>query len=155
MVRSFAVRTLAVGGGAVLAGSAAAQQPTTLPAPVPFQMPGTPVGQPLVQPVGGKIPQAVPPAGAPVGTGPGGVPDPLNPGGPKPPGEQINMDNVIAPYPGMPDPEPNFWEKLEKRWMSLFQSDTPAVRPTQWTPGIGRRNRERREAREMMMWRRS
>jgi hypothetical protein len=118
-------------------------------------MPGTPVGKPLLQPAGVPLPKAVPQAGAPVGSGPGGIPDPLNPGGPKPPGQPIDLSNVVAPYPGMPKPPPSFWEKLEQRWMALFQSEQPAQKPTQWTPGIGRRNRERDKARDMMMWRRS
>jgi hypothetical protein len=130
---------LLVGG---LAGGAAAQAPATT------SMPGTPVGKPILQPVGTRLPQAVPNAGERVGTGPGGIPNPLDPLGPKPDGTPIKMDNVVAPYPGMAKPEPTFWEKLEKRWFALFQSDRPAVRANTWTPGIGRRNRERKEERE-------
>ncbi len=112
------------------------------------QMPGTPVGTPLVQPVGSRLPQAVPSVGAKVGTGPGGIPGGLDPLGPKPDGKAIELTNVVAPYPGQPKPTPNFWEKLEARWFALFESDRPAVKPSNWTPGLGRRNRDRKEARE-------
>lgn len=155
-MRPFTAWALAGCGGAILAGPVTAQQPVTIPTtPQPFQMPGTPVGKPLLQPVGAQLPRAAAPAGTPVGTGPGGLPDPLNPGGPQPPGQPIDLKNVVAPYPGMPKPPPSFWEKLEQRWMALFVTEQPAQKPTQWTPGIGRRNREREKARQEMMRRRS
>ena len=155
-MRPFAAWALAGCGGAILAGPAFAQQPPiTVPvAPQPFQMPGTPVGKALLHPVGTQFPRAAPPAGTPVGTSPGGVPNPLSPGGPQPPGQPVDLKNVVAPYPGMPKPPPSFWEKLEQRWMALFVTDQPAQRPAQWTPGIGRRNREREKARQEEMMRR-
>jgi hypothetical protein len=155
-MRMFAARVLACGGMAAAAGPLAAQQPPqTVSVPPPtFQMPGTPIGTPIVRPVGGEIPKAAPPAGAAVGTGAGGIPNPLDPRSPQPPGQLIDLKNVIAPYPGMPEPEPSFWQKLEQRWFALFQSDQPAQRPTTWTPGIGRRNREREKERAQMWWRR-
>jgi hypothetical protein len=148
-MRRFAVWGL-VGCG--MAGTAAAQQPLNVQ-PNPTAMPGTPVGKPLVQPVGSTLPKAAPAVGAPVGTGPGGLPTTLDPRAPKPVGQQIDLKNVIAPYPGMPKPPPSFWEQITKQWFKLFESDTPAVRPNNWTPGIGRRNRERKEER-LQMWRR-
>jgi hypothetical protein len=148
-MRPLAAWALAGGAAAALAGPLAAQQPDAA------QMPGTPVGTPLVQPVGAKIPQAVPAAGAPVGTGPGGIPGPLDPRAPMPPGQVIDLTNVVAPYPGMPKPPPSFWDQLQQRWFALFQSDQPAQKPTTWTPGIGRRNRAREKAREQEWWRRS
>lgn len=129
-----------VAGAVATLGLAAGAQAQT--------MPGTPVGRPLVQPVGSRLPQAVPSVGEKVGTGPGGIPGTLDPLGPKPDGKPIPLDNIVAPYPGMKKPEPTFWEKLEARWFALFQSDRPAVRPSNWTPGLSRRNRERKEARE-------
>ena len=140
-MRPLAAWALAGGAAAALAGPLAAQQPDA-------QMPGTPVGTPLVQPVGAKLPQAV----SPVGTGPGGVPSPLDPRAPAPPGQVIDLKNVVAPYPGMPKPPPSIWEQLEQRWFALFQSDQPAQKPTTWTPGIGRRNRERDKARQQQEW---
>ena len=117
-------------------------------------MPGTPVGRPLVQPVGQRLPQAAPAAGQKVGTAPGGAPGQLDPLGPKPDGKPIEIKNVVAPYPGMPKPEASFWERLEARWFALFQSDRPAAAPANWTPGLGRRNRERREQKEQDAMRR-
>jgi hypothetical protein len=156
-MRPFAAWALAGGATTALAGPLAAQQPpqtVAVPAST-FQMPGTPVGTPLLQPVGTPIPKAAPAAGTPVGTGPGGIPTPLDPRAPAPPGQVIDLTNVIAPYPGMPKPPPSFWEQLQQRWFALFQSDQPAQKPTQWTPGIGRRNREREKARQQEWWRRS
>lgn len=118
------------------------------------EMPGTPVGKPLVVPVGNKIPQAVPGVGEKVGSGPGGIPSSIDPLGPKPDGKPIEIKNVVAPYPGMPKPTPNFWEKLEARWYALFQSDRPSAKASTWTPGIGRRNRDRREEKEELAQRR-
>ncbi len=132
------MRRMLAGGVAVggLAGGAAAQ------------MPGTPVGRPLVQPVGTRLPQAVPSVGEKVGTGPSGIPSGLDPIGPKPDGKPFEIKNVVAPYPGMPKPPADFWQKLEARWFALFESDRPAVKPTNWTPGLARRNRERKEEKE-------
>src|SRR5688500_2074008 len=74
-------------------------------------MPGTPVGKPIVTPVGSPIAKAVPQAGQRVGNGPGGVPPALNPQGPKPAGQVIDLKNVVGPYPQQPNPEPSFWDK--------------------------------------------
>ena len=89
-----------------------------------------------------------------MGTGPGGIPSSVDPLGPKPDGKPIEIKNVVAPYPGMPKPESNFWEKVEARWFALFESDRPAVRPSNWTPGLSRRNRERKEEKEELARRR-
>jgi hypothetical protein len=112
-------------------------------------MPGRAVGTPLLMPVG----QSLPTPGQPVGTGPNGIPAALSPFGPSPNGQPFDLKNVIAPYPGMPKPPPSFWDRLEERWMKLFESDKPAVRPTPWVPGISRRDRERKE--ERMRWQRN
>ncbi len=92
------------------------------------------------------------PVGSQVGTGPNGIPSALSPFGQTPTGAPFDLKNVIAPYPGMPKPPPSFWDRLEERWMKLFESDTPAVRPIQWVPGIARRNKERKD--ERMRWQR-
>src|SRR5688500_5498286 len=92
-------------GLAALAAHAQQPQPIVV-APAPFTMPGTPVGKGIVKPVGGQLPKAAPSVGSPVGTGPGGVPGALDPRSPAPPGQQIDLKNVIAPYPGMPKPAP-------------------------------------------------
>lgn len=123
---------------------------TNVVAPAPFSMPGTQVGTPLVTPAGQSLPKAAPAAGAQVGTGPGGIPGALDPRSPKPAGQEIDLKNVIAPYPGMPKPAPSFWDQLQERWFKMFMSDQPVTPPQNITPGIYRRNRER--ARERM-WR--
>jgi hypothetical protein len=146
MYRNWVAVALLLGAGATLSAQA---PPPQIPGSVnnPFQMPGTPVGKPIVSPVGSQINKAAQQVGTAVGTGPGGVPAPLDPRAPKPAGQEVDLKNVIAPYPGMPKPEMNFWQKLEDRWFKLFESDQPAVRPPQWTPGIARRNREREKER--------
>jgi hypothetical protein len=150
-MKRFALGLLA---GCGLTSVAAAQAPPTVNvAPANFSMPGTPVGKPIVNLVGNRLPPAVPAAGARVGNGPGGIPSALNPGGPTPPGQVIDLNNVVAPYPGQPKADPSFWDKLQQRWFSLFKSDQPAQRPPNWTPGIGRRNRERERERMAMRWR--
>jgi hypothetical protein len=156
-MKRFAVGLLA---GCGLSGAAAAQAPqvpqgpqTVNVAPAAFSMPGTPVGKPIVNLVGNRLPAAVPAAGTRVGTGPGGIPSQLNPGGPTPPGQVIDMKNVVAPYPGQPKAAPSFWDKLQERWFSLFKSDQPAQRPPNWTPGLARRNRERAHERMAIRWR--
>jgi hypothetical protein len=138
-----------------LAAGAPAQTPSTYPVAAPTSMPGTAVGKPIVQPVGNRIPRAVSPAGQPVGSTPGNkLPPTLDPQLPKPAGQQIDLKNVIAPYPGMPTPEKTFWEKLEERWFSMFYPSPPTTppNPTGWTPGIGRRNRERAAERRERPW---
>jgi hypothetical protein len=114
----------------------------------PLGMPGTVVGTSLpaagVSPVGSRLPNAAPVAGSPVGRGPGGIPAQLDPRMPTPPGQPINMQKVVGPYPMMDNKgEPGFWDSLYNRWAMLFVSDEPAKRPTNFTPGISRRNRER------------
>jgi len=140
----------AVLGGGLAATPLAAQTPpsTYTVAPTGAAMPGTPVGTAMVAPAGSPIPKAVPAAGAKVGTGPTGIPNPLDPRAPQ--GQMVDLKNVVAPYPGMPSPEPSFWERLNQRWDALFGATPPVAQPTHWNPGIGRRNRERKEER---MWR--
>lgn len=128
------------------------QTPSTYPLAAPAAMPGTQIGKPILQPVGNPISKAVPQAGQRVGSGPGGLPPSLDPQLPRPAGQQIDLKNVIAPYPQQPTPDKSFWTKLEDRWFALFQSPTPAVRPNNWTPGIARRNRERAEERRERQW---
>lgn len=139
---------LAVAG---LAGTAVAQgQPSTYTvAPSGAAMPGLPVGSAMVAPAGTPIPKAVPAAGARVGTGPTGIPSLLDPRSPQ--GPQIDLKNVVGPYPGMPKPAPTFWDKLEASWAALFGPTPMVAQSPNWTPGIARRNREREKER---MWRR-
>jgi len=138
---------------AVVVGTAGAQAQTGVPAaPAPFSMPGQTVGtaRPILTPVGTRLPAAAPQAGTPI-TGLA-TQQPIGPGTgfEKPQGREIDMKNVVAPYPGMPV-ESTFWQQLEDRWFALFESDMPAVRPN-YTPGIARRNKERKDERMMRKW---
>jgi hypothetical protein len=146
-MKRFAAGLLA---GVALAGAASAQQPSTYTvAPSGAAMPGTPVGAAMVMPAGTAIPKAVPAAGAKVGTGPAGIPAALDPRAPQ--GQAIDLKNVVAPYPGMPNPSPSFWDQLQARWNALLGPSSPPVQSQNWTPGIARRNRER--AKEQMRMR--
>ena len=110
-------------------------------------MPGTPVGTPSVQPIGSRLPS--------VGTQPPRVGQPLQSG--KLPASpfvgdgwpKVDPNLVVAPYPTPPSTSNSFWDKLYQRWMHIFVDDT-RPNPT-YTPGISRRNRERREKREEEM----
>ena len=143
----------------LLIGVAAAADAQTEYGASPAMMPGLTVGtMPAgsgVVPVGVRIPKAVPQAGTPVAGGrlPGTIP-PIGTGPAgqaQPKGKLIDMSNVIAPYPNMPK-ELTFWEKLEERYFYWLIPPEPVMAPPNWTPGLGRRNRERREARERRWW---
>ena len=137
---------LAVGATAMILSSAQAQFG------VPGQPVSTAVARPVVQPVGTRLPSAVPDVGQRISGL--ATQQPISPGvpgmNPKPAGVEIDLSNVVAPYPNMPK-QSTFWERLERRWFALFESDMPAERPN-YTPGISRRNREHRE--ELMLRRR-
>jgi hypothetical protein len=109
-------------------------------------MPGTPVGSPSVQPVGQPVGTRLPTVGQKVGTPPTGYPkDATSPFA----GEnwpKIDPKQVVAPYPTPQGQADSFWDKLYKRWLTIFPEDK-APKPT-YTPGIARRNRERAEKRE-------
>ncbi len=128
-----------VGAGLLTGGTAMGQQ-----------MPGQFVGKPLVMPVGTQLPQAgtpLPRVGSPP-PGYGGLT-----GSPyAPQTAAVDQKLVVAPYPtGFPGTEPkSFWDQVYDRWFGLFGLGTPTPAPRNWTPGLGRRNKERREA----MWRR-
>lgn len=149
-MRRFAVSGLLACG---LAGAVSAQTPTPAPLNVTPStgMPGMAVGRPYaLQQAGQQISRAAPAAGAQVGTGAGGIPGALDPRSPMPPGQVIDLKNVVAPYPGQPNPAPGFWDRLTDRWFGFLLPDPPApAKPPNWTPGIARRNKER--SREQMM----
>ena len=117
---------------------------------MPGQTVGTPAAQPILKPVGTRLPAAAPQVGTPItglATQQPGLVGPGAPGaGQQPQGTPLDLKNVVAPYPNMPK-ESTYWQKLEQRWFLLFESDAPAVRPS-YTPGIARRNKERREKAE-------
>ena len=135
----------------------AASAAVPLLAPAQAAMPGQQVGsssmaKPIVQPVGTRLPAAAPQAGTPITGLATQTPGTVGPGNKsmnqQPPGTPLDLKNVVAPYPNMPK-ESSFWDKLEQRWFQLFESDAPAVRPN-YTPGIARRNRDRRDKAEEM-----
>ena len=133
-----------------LAAVAASQGVGVAQTSMPGQTVGTPAARPILQPVGTRLPAAAPQAGTPItglATQQPGVVGPGAPGaGQQPQGTPLDLKNVVAPYPNMPK-ESTYWQKLEQRWFALFESDMPAVRPS-YTPGIARRNKERREKAE-------
>lgn len=135
----------------LLGGVAAAQTPT--PTPTSGTTPGKPVGAPSVQPVGTRLPQTgtqLPKVGQPPSGYNGQKPNsPFQ--GDKWPTPDPSL--VVAPYPTPNLSSDNFWDKLYKRWLTLFD-DKNTTQPT-WVPGISRRNRERREKyeAEMRRWR--
>jgi hypothetical protein len=120
-----------------------------------LQLPTSVQPHPLLKPVGTRLPQAVPSAGTPIGMIPGGrspgLPTPQYNQAQRPSGQMINMSNVVAPYPGQTAPEPNVWEKLQASWFGLFHSEPATATRPSYTPGIARRNQERREDR-LMRW---
>lgn len=129
---------VALAGGPVI-GSAAAQQ-----------MPGTPVGRPVVTPVGFQQPLAATPLPK-VGTAPNGL------GGIVGQTSPVDPKLVVAPYPTGSAPSnltgaapKSFWDRQYDRWLSLFGMESPTKPPANWTPGLGRRNKDRQDA----MWRR-
>ncbi len=150
---------LAAAGVLVGAAGVRGQAPGTAGNPTPDGMPGVTVGtMPAgsgVRPVGAQLPRAAPQVGTPVGGGqlPGTVPA-IGPGaGNKPatpPGQQIDLKNVIAPYPNMPK-ELTIWEQIEQRYFGLFAPD-PLPRAPNYTPGITRRRQERNEERKRKWW---
>jgi hypothetical protein len=127
----------------LLGGGAAAQTPTS------GNMPGKAVGSPSVQPVGTRLPQTgsqLPKVGQPPSGYNGSRPNTPFQGDnwPKP-----DPNLVVAPYPTPNLGTDGFWDKLYKRWLTLFD-DKNSTQPT-WVPGIARRNRERREKYEAEM----
>lgn len=105
-------------------------------------MPGTPVGSSMVMPVGTRLPDAgsrLPTVGKPP-AGSNSTSAPFSGQWPT-----VDKNLVVAPYPSSPpqsDPN-NFWDKLYDRWKMMFKE--PEQPPPTYTPGIARRNRERRE----------
>jgi len=133
-------RLFAVLGMLSLAVSASAQAPLAG---------GTPVGRASFQPVGNGFAPAAPSAGTPVSyLGPDGKPVSTT----RPPGEVISMKNLVAPLStplpaGLDNPQKNLLELIVDRMKTAvgFSRPPSAALQTNYTPGISRRNRERRE----------
>lgn len=130
---------------AVAAGSTPGQTPNATAMPG-----GTPVGRPLIGPVGTQQPQvgtALPKIGKTAGYyGPDGKFTTE-----KPVEQNVDPKLVVAPYPGMPGEEKDFWDRLYDRSMRAMGINQPKIVQQNWTPGLARRNRDRREAEKMKL----
>jgi len=133
---------LLAGIGAALSSGAAMGQ----------QMPGQFVGRPLLTPVGTQLPQVgtpIPKVGTPP-PGLGGLSGNSFPSQTPVIDRSLIVGPVPTNMPGAAGTTPSFFDRMYIRWRELFGLSTPAVNQNNWTPGLGRRNRDRREA----MWRR-
>ncbi len=139
--------------GVVAAGSTASAQFPGQSAS-PFTGGGIPVGRAMLQPVGQTFAPAAQPVGQPVGRqvgilGPNGQPVTQQ----RPEGQMIDLRNLVAPLsaplpPGLENPNsPGLIDQFYERWRSLIGlSRAPVSGPSpNYTPGLSRRNRERRQ----------
>ena len=130
------MRTFWIGCGLVVCASTAQAQ-NAMPG-------GTPVGRSTIAPVGTQQPQVgtqFPKVGHPAGYM--GLDGKFTTE--KPQQQVVDPKAVVAPYPGMPGKEPDFWDRLYDRSLRAMGMDQPKVVQKNWTPGLARRNRERRE----------
>lgn len=119
--------------------------------PSPYPMPGTIVSRPSLAPVGVQFPKVGTQAGTTIGyKGMDGQPVNV---GQRPAGQLINLNNLAAPLVAPLPTEltgakpKSTLEKLFDSWKSTFGFGPPAVTPPpNWTPGLSRRNKDRREA---------
>lgn len=122
--------------------------------PSPFPSSGVPVGKPVFGQVGQTAPSAAPQAGQAIGyVGPDGNPISMQ----RPPGQVVDLRNLAAPItaplaPGLTDSQPkSIFEKVYDKWRDAIGLNKPTTNTnTGFTPGISRRNRERRA---MAWWR--
>lgn len=140
----------AVVGVVASAVAAAAQSPLS-----PFPGTGVPVGKPVLTSVGTKLPQAGTNGGQAIGyVGLDGKPISME----RPPGQVVDLKNLAAPLsapltPGLSDSQPkSVFENVYQKWREAIGLSKPATlaSPSNYTPGLSRRNRERRAA---MWWR--
>ena len=96
----------------------------------------TPVGTQQER-VGTQFPRVGQPAGYYGADGQFSVERPVQP--------KVDLKNVVAPYPSMPGEEPDFWDRLYNRSMRAMGINQPKIVQQNYTPGLSRRNRERRE----------
>ncbi len=120
----------------------------------PFPQSGVPVGRPVFNTVGQTAPAAAPRAGQQIGyVGPDGNPISME----RPPGQVVDLRNLAAPIaaplaPGLAELQPkSVFERLYDKWRQAIGLDKAnSDLSTNFTPGLSRRNRERRA---MMWWR--
>ncbi len=120
----------------------------------PFPASGVPVGKPVFGTVGQTAPAAAPKAGQSIGyVGPDGKPVSME----RPAGTVVDLKNLAAPLSAPLSPDlaalqpKSTLEKLYDKWRLAIGLDKQTTATTNnYTPGISRRNRERRS---MMWWR--
>lgn len=120
----------------------------------PFPASGVPVGKPVFGTVGQTAPAAAPKAGQSIGyVGPDGKPVSME----RPAGQVVDLRNLAAPLsaplsPDLAELQPkSTLEKLYDKWRLAIGLDKQSTATTNnYTPGLSRRNRERRA---MMWWR--
>ena len=56
-----------------------------------------------------------------------------------------SQDSLTLAFPGMPGQAPDVWDRIYDRSMRFLGLDQPKIVQQNWTPGLARRNRERRE----------
>lgn len=113
----------------------------------PFATSGVPVGKPVFTAVGQNAPAVGTKPGQAIGyTGPDGQPISMQ----RPPGQVVDLTNLAAPItgplaPGLSDNQPkSIFQQVYDKWRSAIGLDKPTTLTTNYTPGLSRRNRERR-----------
>jgi hypothetical protein len=115
----------------------------------PYPSSGVPVGKPLLTSTGTNVTSAAPKAGQPIGyVGLDGKPISTA----MPPGTPIDMRNLAAPLPApLTDNSSakSIFEQVYDKWRQAIGLSKPTTIANSYTPGLSRRNRERRAS----MWR--
>ncbi|QEL16068.1 hypothetical protein [Limnoglobus roseus] len=113
----------------------------------PFATTGVPVGKPVFTAVGANQPAVGTKVGQAIGyVGPDGNPITTQ----RPPGQVVDLTNLAAPIsaplaPGLTDNQPkSMFEQIYDKWRAAIGLTKPATVAANYTPGLSRRNRERR-----------
>jgi hypothetical protein len=116
----------------------------------PFPSSGVPVGKPLLTSPGQNLPSVAPKIGQPIGLlGLDGKPISTE----RPPGTPIDMKNLAAPLPAPLTGDASsksIFEKVYAKWREAIGLSKPTTVAQNYTPGLSRRNRERRAS--MWQW---
>ena len=119
----------------------------------PFATSGVPVGKPVFTTVGTNQPAVGTKPGQPIGyAGADGKPISME----RPPGQVVDLKNLAAPIsaplpPGLADSQPkSIFESVYEKWRAAIGLTKPTgpLAVNNYTPGLSRRNRERR----MLAW---
>ena len=128
-----------------------------------FSMPGQVVGSTTgvvgstsgtINPIGNRLPSVAPPVGQSITAN--AQQRPFDPNRPYDvfKGSSINPDDLVAPLvgaDGKPIEPPDALDRLSEKITAFFVKPAPPPPRPPYVPGIGRRNKERRE---QMLWRR-